>query len=64
VNLESKRHYQIHHDMGDDLDDYVGFRASKEINYRLKQMEFKEIAELKESLETILVLLSVDKIYS
>jgi hypothetical protein len=64
VNVEAKRQYQINNYMGGDLDDYVGFRASKEISQRLEQMEFMEIAELKESLETILKFLSDGKIYS
>jgi hypothetical protein len=64
VNAQVSHQYQTHHDTGDDLEKYVGFRASEEISHHLKQMEFKEIAELKESLETILMFLSADKIYN
>jgi hypothetical protein len=45
------------------LEDYVGFLSSKEIIHNLQKMDDKEIAELKDSLETIFRLLSVDKTY-
>jgi hypothetical protein len=54
---------QSFHKMDYDLNDYIGFHASNDIIHNLRQMELKEILELKESLETILKFLSVGKIY-
>jgi uncharacterized protein YpbB len=62
VTVTTKSRYLINPKM-ESLEDYVGSRSSTEIIQNLKRMDPKEIAELKDSLETIFRSISVDKIY-
>jgi hypothetical protein len=62
MTIKTKSRYVIS-PKADNLEEYVGSRSSKEIIHNLQRMDHKEIAELKDSLETIFRLISVDIIY-
>jgi hypothetical protein len=61
MTVKDKSRYQMGLNL-ESLEDYVGTRSSNEIMQNLNKMDKKEIAEFKDSLETIFRLISADRV--